>query len=180
MRFSSAALLLAAAAAPVPLALAQTQSLCDTQSYYSSNGYYFSNDEWNAGAGTGSGCLDVTDAYSTGVVFDVQWSWSGGDGSVKSYPHVGVDIATGRSISSIGSLATEAYWSYSGSGISADVSYDLFTASDPNHDTSYGDYELMVWYAKHEFHTWLRILIFCFPSCERELKLIWYLYLYLG
>lgn len=48
-------------------------------------------------------------------------------------------------ISNIGSLPSSAQWSYTGNNIRANVAYDLFTASNPNHDTSSGDYELMVW-----------------------------------
>ena len=129
----------------VQVALAQ-QDLCDQYSYWASNGYYFNNNEWNEAAGSGSNCIDVTECYTTGNIFNVQWSWSGGDDSVKAYPSTGLTIATGQLIDSIGSMPTEVYWSYSGSDIRADVSYDLFSASDPSHDTSYGDYELMIWY----------------------------------
>jgi xyloglucan-specific endo-beta-1,4-glucanase len=130
----------------IPLALVQGQSLCGTTSYWASSGYYFNNNEWNAGAGSGSNCIYVTDCWTTGTIFNIQWNWAGSSNTVKAYPYTGLSIGTGQSIGSIGSMPTEVYWSLTGSNMYADVSYDLFTASDPNHDTSYGEYELMIWY----------------------------------
>lgn len=65
---------------------------------------------------------------------------------MKSYPYSGCSIPTKPLVSSVGSLWTKAEWDYSGSDIRANVAYDLFTASDPNHSTSSGDYEIMIWY----------------------------------
>jgi xyloglucan-specific endo-beta-1,4-glucanase len=44
-------------------------------------------------------------------------------------------------------MPTEMTWTYNQtSNVRANVAYDVFTATDPNHVNSSGDYELMVWY----------------------------------
>ena len=123
---TSATLLLASAASG-----AMAVSLCDQYAYYDSNGYNFNNNEWGKDAGSGSGCVYIDDMYTTGTIFHVNWDWSGGDNNVKAYPNCGLDITKGRTISSIGSMPTEVYWSYTGSNIRADVSYDLFSGLRP-------------------------------------------------
>ncbi|RYC58538.1 hypothetical protein CHU98_g7669 [Xylaria longipes] len=96
-------------------------------------------------AGTGSQCTHVDKLLNPGVQWHSEWSWSGGDNNVKSYPYSGRVLSTQKKISDIGSIQTKAEWQYTGSNIRADIAYDLFTAADPNHSTSSGDYELMVW-----------------------------------
>jgi xyloglucan-specific endo-beta-1,4-glucanase len=54
-------------------------------------------------------------------------------------------VTRGRKITSIGSMQTSVSWSYSTTNIRANVAYDIFTAADPNHSNSSGDYELMIW-----------------------------------
>ena len=126
-----------------PLALAQ--SLCTQYGYYTADNYEFNNNEWGETSGSGSGCLYIDSVSTSGTAFHVDWSWSGGNGQVKAYPYAGLDITNQQLINNIGSMPTTADWSYTGSGINADISYDLFSASDPNHVTSSGDYELMIW-----------------------------------
>jgi hypothetical protein len=43
-------------------------------------------------------------------------------------------------------MPTNITWRYDTSNIRANVAFDVFTAVDPNHVNSSGDYELMVWY----------------------------------
>ncbi|KEY66234.1 hypothetical protein S7711_09260 [Stachybotrys chartarum IBT 7711] len=126
-----------------PLAFAQ--SLCDQYSYHSSNGYEFNNNMWGRNSGQGNQCTYIDYSSSNGVGWRVNWNWSGGDNNVKSYPYSGRQIPTKRIVSWIGSLPTTVSWNYQGNNIRANVAYDLFTASDPNHSTSSGDYELMIW-----------------------------------
>jgi xyloglucan-specific endo-beta-1,4-glucanase len=134
--------LLAAIAIALPASLAQ--NLCDQYGYYAANGYYFNNNMWGKDSGSGSQCTYVT-GTSGGASFRTQWQWSGGDNNVKSYPYAGRTLSSKKLVSQIGSIPTSASWSYDNSNIRADVAYDLFTASNPNHDTSSGDYELMIW-----------------------------------
>lgn len=42
-------------------------------------------------------------------------------------------------------MPTSIQWSYDNYNVRANVAYDIFTAQDPNHVNSSGDYELMVW-----------------------------------
>lgn len=128
-----------------PVALAQT--LCGQFDYHGdANGWYFNNNEWGSGSGSGDQCtyVDQIDGVN-GVKWHTDWSWSGGENNVKSYPYSGRQVGTPRLVSSIGSIPSVADWGYTGNNIRANVAYDLFTAADPNHETSSGDYELMIW-----------------------------------
>ena len=127
------------------LSLAAGQTLCDQYGYYAANSYYFNNNAWGKSAGSGSGCTYVDHTSSSGVGFHVQWQWSGGQNNVKAYPYAGRTISQKKILSQISSIPTSVSWSYSGSNLRADVAYDLFTSSNANHDTSSGDYELMIW-----------------------------------
>ncbi|KAI0098784.1 endoglucanase [Nemania sp. FL0031] len=127
------------------LSLASAQSLCGQYSYYSANGYYFNNNAWGQDAGTGSQCTYVDILLNPGVQWHSTWNWAGGDNNVKSFPYSGRDLPTKKLVSNIGSIPTKAEWRYLGDNLRADIAYDLFTAADPNHSTSSGDYELMVW-----------------------------------
>jgi xyloglucan-specific endo-beta-1,4-glucanase len=127
------------------LPLTFAQSLCDQYAYHASNGYEFNNNMWGRDSGQGSQCTYVDRTSSSGVAWRVNWNWSGGQNNVKSYPYSGRQLSQKRLISQIGSLPTSVSWSYSGQNIRANVAYDLFTAADPNHSNSSGDYELMIW-----------------------------------
>ncbi|RYP74925.1 hypothetical protein DL771_002709 [Monosporascus sp. 5C6A] len=132
-----------------PAALVQSQSLCGQYSYYASSGYEFNNNMWGQGSGSGSQCTYVDRASSGGVAWHTTWSWSGGQNNVKSYPYSGRQLPTKKLVSQIGSIPTSTSWSYSNTNIRANVAYDLFTAADPNHATSSGDYELMIWLGRY-------------------------------
>ncbi len=45
-------------------------------------------------------------------------------------------------------MQTSVSWRYSTQDLRANVAYDIFTAVDPNHANSGGDYELMIWLAR--------------------------------
>ena len=125
------------------LGLAQT--LCDQYGYYAANGYYFNNNMWGRNYGSGSQCTYIDYTSPNNVGFRAQWTWSGGQDNVKAYPYAGKTLSQKRLVSQIGSIPTSVSWNYQGSNLRANVAYDLFTASNPNHDTSSGDYELMIW-----------------------------------
>ncbi|KAF5965823.1 murein transglycosylase [Fusarium bulbicola] len=130
-----------------PFALAQ--SLCDQYSYYANGGYEFNNNRWGQSSGSGSQCTYIDWSNSNGAGWHVDWTWSGGQNDVKSYPNSALQVGTKRIVSSISNMQSAAAWSYSGTNVRADVAYDLFTAADPNHSTSSGDYELMIWLARY-------------------------------
>jgi xyloglucan-specific endo-beta-1,4-glucanase len=122
------------------------QALCDQYAYWSGNGYEILNNLWGRDAATsGSQCTYVDGSSSNGVAFRTTWTWQGGENNVKSYVYAGKQVAKGRKISTISSMQTSVSWSYNTQNIRANVAYDIFTAADPNHINSSGDYELMIW-----------------------------------
>lgn len=132
---------------PADLAPRQAASLCGQFSYYAANGYEFNNNNWGEGAASsGSQCTTVQSTSDSGVSWSTAWNWQGGQNNVKSYAYVGKQFPRGLKINDIKSMPTSIQWSYQPiNGIRADAAYDIFTAADPNHVTSSGDYEMMVW-----------------------------------
>ncbi|KAJ5317919.1 hypothetical protein PENANT_c004G06289 [Penicillium antarcticum] len=128
---------------------AQQQTLCDQYGYYASGSYGVSNNLWGKDSGTGSQCTYVNSVSSSGVSWHTTWTWSGGENNVKSYPNSGLANLKKQHVSQISSIPTSVKWSYDSTNIRADVSYDLFTAADINHNTYSGDYELMIWLARY-------------------------------
>jgi len=130
-----------------PMALAQT--LCEQYSHSTTGGYYANNNKWGAALGTGQQCTYVDEVSSSGIAWRADWTWSGNDDMVKSYPYAGRTLADKKLVSAISSIPTQADWGYSGDSIRANVAYDMFTSSDPAHATSGGEYEIMVWLANY-------------------------------
>ncbi|KAM6484632.1 endo-1,4-beta-glucanase [Trichoderma sp. SZMC 28011] len=134
---------------PVILPVAVAQTSCEQYAVFTGgNGYSVSNNLWGQSAGSGFGCITVN-SLNSAASWHADWQWSGGQNNVKSYPNVQIAIPQKRIVNSIGSMPTTASWSYTGSNLRADVAYDLFTASNPNHVTYSGDYELMIWLARY-------------------------------
>ncbi len=140
-----------AAAAPIghhddALKRRQVATLCDQYGVWSGNGYEVHNNNWGkASATSGSQCTYVDSASSGGVSWHTTWTWDGNQDLVKSYAYSGRQFARGHIISSIKSMPTSVSWQYNTSNIGANVAYDIFTAENPDHATSSGDYELMIW-----------------------------------
>lgn len=127
----------------LPITAAVAQELCEQYGVVSSDGYIVNNNMWGQDSGTGSQCTTVKSISSSGVQWHTTWTWSG-EGSVKSYPNSGLTFDPVL-VSGISSIQSTAEWSYDNTDIDADVAYDLFTAADKSHETSSGDYELMIW-----------------------------------
>lgn len=145
MKFS----LLTSLASLATLSMAQVQ-LCEQFGYYNSDGYYFNNNKWGQDSGSGDQCLLVFNTEGGGVSWQADWTWSGSENNVKSYPYSGRELQP-KLVSQLSSLPTSASWTYEGNNIRANVAYDLFTAADPNRPTDHGDYELMIWYVSLTF-----------------------------
>jgi len=124
---------------------ARAQTLCDQYGYYAASGYEVNNNMWGKSYGSGSQCTYINSISGGGVSWRTDWTWSGGDNNVKAYPNAGLQISNARLVSQINNIPTSVSWSYSNTNIRANVAYDLFTAADPNHSHSSGDYELMIW-----------------------------------
>jgi xyloglucan-specific endo-beta-1,4-glucanase len=128
----------------------QAASLCSQYAYYAKDGYEFNNNLWGQGsASSGSQCTYVDRTSSSGVSWHTTWTWQGGQDNVKSYVNAGKQFARGIKVSNVKSIPTSIQWTYdTPSNTRANVAYDVFTAADPNHSTSSGDYELMIWLAR--------------------------------
>jgi xyloglucan-specific endo-beta-1,4-glucanase len=126
-------------------ALALAEDLCDQFSHAESNGYYANNNKWGADLGTGSQCTSVDKMTSDGVSWSVDWTWSGNEDMVKAYPYAGRTLSDKKLVKDISAIPSRADWGYSGDSIRANVAYDMFTSADASHDTSSGEYEIMIW-----------------------------------
>ncbi|KAK3395153.1 glycoside hydrolase family 12 protein [Podospora didyma] len=132
-----------------PVASRQLKTLCEQYAYWSGNGYEVLNNLWGKDAATGgSQCTYVDGTANNGVQLHTTWTWQGGPNNVKSYIYIGKQVTKGRKISQISSMQTTTNWSYNTNNVRANVAYDVFTAADPNHVNSSGDYELMIWLAR--------------------------------
>lgn len=122
-----------------------SQDLCEPFAYHEEFGYGINNNLWGSQFGTGSQCIFTDFADYSGISWHVDWVWQGGPNNVKSYPYSGLEFSEKKLISDISSLPVVVDWTYDREDIRANVALDLFTAADKMHDTSHGDYELMVW-----------------------------------
>uniref|UniRef100_L2FHU4 Xyloglucan-specific endo-beta-glucanase n=1 Tax=Colletotrichum fructicola (strain Nara gc5) TaxID=1213859 RepID=L2FHU4_COLFN len=124
MKFSAilALLPLAALATPTPTVEKRASTYCGQWDSAVTGTYTVYNNLWGMSSGTGS-------------------HWSGGQYNVKSYANAVVSI-TKKALSSIGSIPSTWNWSYSGSGLVANVAYDLFTSSTASGSAQY---EIMIW-----------------------------------
>lgn len=125
-------------------ATAGAQELCEQYGTHSSGAYTVNNNMWGMDSGSGSQCTYVDGISDSGVSWHTTWTWSGGEGEVKSYPNSGVALEK-KLVSQVSSIPSAVEWSYDNTNINANVAYDLFTAADINHVTYHGDYELMIW-----------------------------------
>ena len=136
---------LAALASSAAIEPRQQATLCKQYEYWSGNGYEMNNNLWGKdSASSGSQCTYLNSASNNGIAWSTTWTWQGSPNNVKSYVYSGRQVTKGRKISQISSMPTSVNWKYSTS-VRANVAYDIFTAADPNHSTSSGDYELMIW-----------------------------------
>lgn len=109
--------------------------------------YTMYNDLWGeASATSGSQCSEIEGLSGSTVTWETSWTWEGGSSDVKSYAQIQDAAPTDYvQLSDISSYATSWSWTYSGTDIVADVSYDSFTCSDATSGCT--DYEVMVWLA---------------------------------
>jgi len=95
-------------------------------------------------ASSGSQCTTIDSETDGTLAWSTSWTWAGGSSDVKSYANAVVTQSTKKQISAITSIPTTWKWSYSGTSIVADVSYDMFTSSTASGSD---EYEIMVWLA---------------------------------
>ncbi|MBE3044914.1 hypothetical protein IMZ48_20615 [Candidatus Bathyarchaeota archaeon] len=138
-------LLLAATVALPALGQEPVATLCEQYGYHSAEGYEILNNLWGQDSATsGSQCTYYLGPSGSGISWSSDWQWEGGENDVKSYVYVGREFERPL-VSDISSLPTTVTWSYDTTDIRANVAYDIFTDTDPEHTHSSGEYELMIW-----------------------------------
>ncbi|KAK4041929.1 concanavalin A-like lectin/glucanase domain-containing protein [Parachaetomium inaequale] len=120
-------------------------ALCSQYAYQSVNGYDLLNNLWGISTATsGSQCTTYDGPAGSGIAFSSTWTWQGDQNTVKSYIYAGRQFQR-KKVSDIRSLPTTVEWSYNRTDHRANVAYDIFTSTDPDHANSSGDFELMIW-----------------------------------
>ncbi|RHZ44009.1 putative endoglucanase [Aspergillus thermomutatus] len=135
----------------LPLALSLTAAtaqaateFCDQWGSVTEGNYILYNNLWGeANADSGSQCTTFESLSGSTIVWNTKWSWSGGQGQVKSFANAALQF-TPKTLSSISSIDSTWKWSYSGSDLVADVAYDMFLSSSASGSD---EYEIMVWLA---------------------------------
>ena len=130
-------------ASATPL-LPRATEMCGDWDNVVTGDYTLYNNLWGKGAATsGSQCTTLDSKSGSIIKWHSAWSWAGGKNSIKSFPNVVVKTNAVQ-ISKIKSIPSTWNWGYSGSGLVADVAYDLFTSDAPGGKEKY---EMMIWLA---------------------------------
>ncbi|KAG7053429.1 glycosyl hydrolase family 12 [Colletotrichum paranaense] len=143
MKFSAIlALLPLALASPTPTTVEKrATTYCGQWDSAVTGTYTVYNNLWGMSSGTGSQCTTLTGLSGSNLQWSTTWSWSGGQYNVKSYANAVVNVSK-KALSAISSIPSTWNWSYSGTGLVANVAYDLFTSSTA---TGSAQYEIMIW-----------------------------------
>ncbi|KAH7381383.1 concanavalin A-like lectin/glucanase domain-containing protein [Phaeosphaeria sp. MPI-PUGE-AT-0046c] len=121
-------------------------SLCSQYAYHAENGYEILNNLWGKDTATsGSQCTYFDGSVGNAIKWSSTWTWQGGQDNVKSYVYAGKILTKGQIVSKVKSMPTSLQWKYDVNNMRCNVAYDIFTAADPNHVNSSGDYEIMIW-----------------------------------
>jgi len=123
---------------------ARSSTMCGQWDTMTEGTYTIYQDLWGeAQASSGSQCTTVTGLTNGKLAWSTSWTWAGGSSSVKSYANAALqDI--GKELSAISTIPSTWDWSYTGSNIVGDVSYDMWLAPSAS---GTNDYEIMVWLA---------------------------------
>ncbi|KAI9650579.1 hypothetical protein NHQ30_000597 [Ciborinia camelliae] len=153
MKFTQIALSLLSAgsviAAPAPsrTLVERSTQICGQYDSITTGTYVLYQNTWNKAVATsGSQCSTFDSLSGTTIAWHTSWSWAGASTQVKSYANIALaSVAkTGVQVSSISTIPAVWKWSYSGSSIVADVSWDIFTAATAG---GTNEYEIMIWLA---------------------------------
>ncbi|TGO14886.1 hypothetical protein BTUL_0047g00480 [Botrytis tulipae] len=139
--FVSLVLATVAVASPTPTLEERATTMCGQWDTVAIGTYTVFQNLWNITGFAGSQCSTVTSDTSNSLVWSTNWSWAGGPTQVKSYANVGLTMAA-KQVSAISTIPSTWDWTYTGSNIVADVSYDLFSSTK---GTGNADYEIMIW-----------------------------------
>ncbi|KFY40072.1 hypothetical protein V494_03683 [Pseudogymnoascus sp. VKM F-4513 (FW-928)] len=139
------------ASAPVPSKTIKERAteICGQWDSIQTGSYTLYQDLWGIDAATsGSQCSTYESLSGDTIAWSTKWSWQGGDYNVKSYANVVLTQDTGKQVSAIQSIPSKWSYTYTGTGVVANVAYDLFSSASAggNSDGS-SDYEIMIWLA---------------------------------
>ncbi|KAB8300148.1 hypothetical protein EYC80_000375 [Monilinia laxa] len=138
----SLALATAAVASPTPTTLdKRATTICGQYDTVQTGAFTIYGNKWGIKGYTGNQCTTVNGLSGNSLSWSTSWSWAGGPTQVKSYANAGLNFAH-RKVSAIKSIPASWKWSYTGSNIIADVSWDLFSSAS---GTGNADYEIMIW-----------------------------------
>lgn len=129
-----------ALAAPTDLATRANQ-MCGQYQQQSSGPYTLSTNGWSWSSGKGSQCSQINSLNGNTISWSTTWSWANTPTQVKSYTNVITGIAK-KKLSVYKSIPTAWKWGYTGTGLRANVAYDMFIGSSPNGANTF---EVMVW-----------------------------------
>ncbi|GMF65854.1 unnamed protein product [Phytophthora lilii] len=136
----------AAAMSAVAMSAAYAADFCDQWGQTKSGNYIIYNNLWGSSAATSGGkqCTGLDSGSGDTVAWHTNWSWQGGDKSVKSFANAALEfdpvpLTEVKSIPSTMSYTVK----YSGNVV-ADVAYDLFTSSTAKGEK---EFEIMIWLA---------------------------------
>jgi len=144
MKIFASLLALVAAAVAIPLDIdKRATTMCGQWDSIVEGQYTIYNNQWGIAAATsGSQCTTFSSISGTTVKWSTAWTWVGGSSSVKSYTEL--TYLPNKALSAIKTIPSTWSWSYTGSNIVADVSYDMWLGSS---STASPDFEIMVWLA---------------------------------
>ncbi|MCJ1232538.1 hypothetical protein MMC14_000491 [Varicellaria rhodocarpa] len=139
---SLVAIVVPSCATPFPTEVTRAvASQCGQWDSIQTGTYTLYQDLWNEATGTGSQCSQVNSLSGSSLAWSSTWSWSGGSDQVKTYANAVVSLKS-KPLSQYKTIPTTWNWSYSGSNIVADVSYDSFLGTSA---TASASYEVMIW-----------------------------------
>jgi xyloglucan-specific endo-beta-1,4-glucanase len=133
------------AAAPVAdLTEISTTSYCGQWDSVTAGSYSLNLDQWGeASATSGQSCAQLTSLNGNTIAWTTTWTWAGA-GGVKSFTDMQLNAGLNQQLSAITSIPTIWDWEQSSSSVTADVAFDLFTASTPGGSNVN---EVMIWLA---------------------------------
>ncbi|PYH44703.1 xyloglucan-specific endo-beta-1,4-glucanase A [Aspergillus saccharolyticus JOP 1030-1] len=120
------------------------ETICTQNNIITTDDFILYNNLWGEEYATsGSECTYLDYVSGNSISWQTSWTWAGGADYVKSYPNAVLNVGA-KQLSSITSIPTTWSWSYTGTDLVADVSFDaFFSATDST--TAAHEYEVMVW-----------------------------------
>ncbi|KAJ5246011.1 hypothetical protein N7468_000994 [Penicillium chermesinum] len=130
---------------PLPTnSLSRRADSCEQWAATTTGSYILYNNLWGQSSDpSGKQCTGIDSLSGNTISWHTSWSWSGSASQVKSYANAALRF-TAKTLGSIKSIPSTWKWSYSTTGITADVAYDMFLSSSASGSN---EYEIMVWLA---------------------------------